>query len=113
MVYIPVIGFTLSQRESYAQSEVKLPPSHDITTHTPPLHIGVVESVQSADAEHVVSTAAAATTVLPVKRAVNDITAGSAAGAVDTHVPQYFPLETGFTRNMLIPMQRAEGRHNS
>ena len=60
-----------------------------------------------------VPTAAVATMVLPNKRTVKDITAGSAAGAVDTHVPQYFPLETRSTRFMLIPMQRSEGRHNS
>ena len=52
MVYFPVIGFKLSQRKSYASSGVKLPPPHDIATQTPPLHIGVAESVQSADAEH-------------------------------------------------------------
>ena len=52
MVYFPFIGFTLSQRESYAPAGVKLPPPHDIATQTPPLHIGVAESVQSADAEH-------------------------------------------------------------
>ena len=69
--------------------------------------------MQSAEAKHLVPTAAVATMVLPNKRTVKDIPAGSAAGAVDTHVPQYFPLETGFTRNMLIPMQRAEGRHNT
>ena len=33
-----------------------------------PLHVGVAESVQSADAEHVVTTAAVATMVLVVKR---------------------------------------------
>ena len=70
MVYLPVIGFTLSQRESNAPSGVKLSPPHDIGTQTPPsfphphpptpLHIGVEESVQSADAEHVVTTAAVA-----------------------------------------------------
>ena len=51
-MYFPVIGFKLSQRKSYAPSGVKLPPPHDIATQTPPLHIGVAESVQSADAEH-------------------------------------------------------------
>ena len=29
--------------------------------------------------------------------------------AVDTHVPLYFPLETGTARGMLIPMPRSEG----
>ena len=51
MVYFPFIGFTLSQRELYA-------PPHDIATQTPPLHVGVAESVPSVDAEHVVTTAA-------------------------------------------------------
>ena len=31
------IGFTLSQRESYASSGVRLPPPHDIVTQTSPL----------------------------------------------------------------------------
>ena len=53
-----------SQRESYAPSGVKLPPPHDIATQTPLLHVGVAESVQSADAEHVVTTAAVVTMVL-------------------------------------------------
>merc|ERR1719434_489450 len=113
MVYFPVIGFTLSQRESYAPSGVKLPPPHDIATQTPPLHIGAAESVQSADEEHVVTTAAVATMVLPFKGTVNDITVGSATGAVDTQVPLYFPLETGSAKFMLIPMPRSDGRHNS
>ena len=73
----PSIGFTLSQRESYVPSGVKLPPSHDIVTQTPPLHVGVAESVQSVDAEHVVTTAVVATMVLPVKGIVKDITVGS------------------------------------
>ena len=85
MVYFPVIGFTLSERESYAPSGVKLPPPHDIATQTLPLHIGVAESVQSADAKHVVTTAAVATMVLPVKGTVKDIAVGSATGAVDSH----------------------------
>ena len=41
----PVIGFTLSQRESYVPSGVKLPPPHDIAIQILPLHIGVAESV--------------------------------------------------------------------
>ena len=92
MVYSPVFGITLSHRESYAPTGVKLPPTHCVATRTPPLHIEVEESVQSADSAYVVS---AATTVLPVKVTVNDITAGSATGSVDTHVPLYFSLETG------------------
>ena len=84
-----------------------------MATQAPALHIRVAESVQSAEAEHVVPTAVVASMVLPVKVTVKDITAGSAAGAVDTHVPLYFPLETGPARFMLIPMPRSEGRHNS
>ena len=46
---------------------LELPPPHDIVTQTSPLHVGVAESVQSADADYVVTTAAVATMVLPVK----------------------------------------------
>ena len=46
---------------------LELPPPHDIATQTSPLHVGVAESVQSADADYVVTTAAVATMVLPVK----------------------------------------------
>ena len=81
-----IIGFTLSQRESYAPSGVKLPPPHDIVTQTSPLHVGVAESVQSGHAEHVVTTAAVATMVHPVKEIVKDIAVDSSTGAVDTHV---------------------------
>ena len=84
-----------------------------MATQAPALHIGVAESVQSADAEHVDTTAAVTSMLLPVKVTVKDIAAGSTAGAVDTHVPLYFPLETGTARGMLIPMPRSEGRHNS
>ena len=80
------IGFTLSQRESYASSGVKLLPPHDIVTQTSPLHVGVAESMQSADADYVVTTAAVATMVLPVKGIVEDIAVGSSTGAVDTHI---------------------------
>ena len=83
-----------------------------MATQAPALHIGVAESVQSADAEHV-DTTAAASMVLPAKVTVKDIAAGSTDGAVDTHVPQNFPLETGTARGMLLPMPRSEGRHNS
>ena len=68
--------------------------------------------MQAADAVHVVPTAVA-TMVLHVTVTVKDIMSGSKAGAVDTHVPQNFPLETGTARGMLIPMPRSEGRHNS
>ena len=78
-----IIGFTLSRRESYAPSGVKLPPPHDIITQTSPLHVGVAESAQSADAEYVVTTAAVATMVFPVKGIVKDIAVGSSTGAVD------------------------------
>ena len=79
----PVIGFTLSRRESYASSGVRLPPPHGIVTQTSPLHVGVTESMQSADAEHVVMAAVVATIVLPVKGIVEDIAASSSTGAVD------------------------------
>ena len=113
MVSFPVIGFTLSQRESNAPSGVKLSPPHDIATQTHPLHIGVAESVQSADAEHVVTTTAVATMVILVRGTMKDIAVCSGTGAVDTHVPLFFPLETGSARFILIPMPRSEGRHNS
>ena len=74
------------KRISYAPSGVKLPPPHDIVTQTSPLHAGVAESVQSADAEYVVTTAAVATMVHPVKEIVKDIAVESSTGAVDTHV---------------------------
>ena len=51
-----------------------------------PLHIGVAESVQHADAEYVITTAAVAMMVLSVKGIVKDIAVGSSTGAVDTHV---------------------------
>ena len=65
---------------------MKLPQPHDIVTQTSPLHVGVAESVQSANAEHVVTTAAVATMVLPDKGIVKDIAVDSSTGAVDTHV---------------------------
>ena len=79
-----IISFTLSQRESYAPSGVKLPPPHDIVTQTSPLHVGVAESVQFVNAEHVVTTAVVATMVFLVKGIVEDIAVGSSTGAVDT-----------------------------
>ena len=95
MVYFPFIGFTLSQRESYAPSGEKLPPPQDIATHTLTLHIGAAESEQSAEDKHVVTAVVVAAMVLPESGTVNDITVGSATGAVDTHVPLYSPFDTG------------------
>ena len=99
----PVIGLTLSQTESKAPPGVKNPPPHDIATQTPP----------SVDEEHEVTTVAVATMVQPFKGTVNDITVGSATGAVNTNVPLYFPLETGSAKSILIPKPRSDGRHNS
>ena len=65
---------------------LKLQPSHDMAKQAPALHIGAAESKQSADAEHVDTTAAVASMVLPTKVTVKDTAAGSTAGAVDTHV---------------------------
>ena len=113
MVYLPFISFMLSERESYAPSGVKLPPPHGITTQTLPLHIGVAELMQSADAVHVAMTATVAMMVLPVIGTPKDVAIDSATGPVDTHVPSYFPLETGSARFMCISMPRSEGRHNS
>ena len=96
-----------------APSGVKVPPSHDKATQAPELRIGATEPVQSANAEHVETTAAAATMVLLAKVTVKDNAACSQAGAVDTDVPLYFSLETGTARGMLIPMSRSEGKHNT
>ena len=74
----------LSRRESYAPSGVKLPLPHDIATQTPPLHVGVAESAQFANEEHVVTTAAVVTMVFPVEGIAKDMTVGSSTGAVDT-----------------------------
>ena len=65
---------------------MKLPPPRDIVTQISPLHVGVAELVQSADAKHVVTTAVVAAMVFPVKGIVEDIAAGSSTGAVDMHV---------------------------
>ena len=46
-----------------APSGVKVPPSHDMATQAPGLHIGATEPVQSANAEHVETPAAVATMV--------------------------------------------------
>ena len=69
--------------------------------------------MQSANAEHVDTSAAVASMVLPAKVTVKDIATSSTAGAVDTDVPLNFPLETGTAKCMLIPMPRSEGRHNT
>ena len=53
--------FTLSQRESQATSR---------------LHVGVAESMQSADEEYVATTAAVTMMVFPVKGTVKDIAVG-------------------------------------
>ena len=74
------------QRESYGPSGVKLPLPHDIATRTSRLHVGVAKSMQSADEEHVATTAAVATMMFLVKGIVKDIAVGSSTGAVDTHV---------------------------
>ena len=84
-----------------------------MATQAPALHIRVAESVQSAEAEHVNTTAAVASMVHLAKVTVKDIAAGSTAEAMDSHVPQNFPLETGTARDMHIPMPRTEDRHNS
>jgi len=81
------MGFTLSQLESYRPSGVKLPPEQDIATHILSLHIGAEESVQSSEEEHVVTTVFVTAMTLPVRGTVNDMTAGSKVGAVETHVP--------------------------
>ena len=44
---------------------------------------------------------------------VKDVAVSSATGAVNTHVPLYFPLETGSARFLLILIPRSEGRFNS
>ena len=97
--------------QHWCRSGMKLPPPHGITTQTLPLHIGVAELMQSADAVHVAMTATVATMVLPVIGTPKDVAIGSATGPVDTHVPPYFPLETA--RFMCVSMPRSEGRHNS
>ena len=73
-------------------SGVKPPPSHDIVTQTPPLHVEVAESVQSVDAEHVVTTAAVAAMVLPVKGTVKDIAAGSSSAGTRLQRDQSFQM---------------------
>ena len=47
---------------------MKHPPPHDIVTQISPLHVGIAESVQSADAKHVVTTSVVVTMVFPVKK---------------------------------------------
>ena len=67
MVYSPVNGFTLSQRESYAPSGVKLPSPRHPDVNTRAAHWSR-DTVQSAEAKHVIPTAAVATMVLPKKK---------------------------------------------
>ena len=59
---------------------------------TPQLYVKVVKSVLYADAEYVVTTAAMATMVLPVKGVVKNIAVGSSTGAMDTHVVSAVPV---------------------
>ena len=56
--------------------------------------------------------AAVATMVLLVQGTVKDITEGTAAGAMDTHVPMYFHSNWNCHRHA-HPMPRPKGRHNS
>ena len=95
-----------------APSGVKLPPSHDMATQAPALHIGVAESVQSADAEHVDTTAAVASMVLP-------------ASDCEGHRGRFHSWSRGHARPAELPtrdwncqrhahsMPRSKGRHNS
>ena len=68
---------------------------------------------QSADEEHEVTTVAVATMVQSFKGTVNDTTVNSATGAVNTKIPLYFPLETGFAKSIHKPKPRSDGRHNT
>ena len=63
---LPFIGFA-AQRESYAPSGVKYPPSHDMATQAHALHIETEKPVQSADAEYKATTVVVASMVLTVK----------------------------------------------
>ena len=56
-----------AERESYAPSGVKHPPSHDMATQAPALHIETAKPVQSADAEYKATTVVVASMVLTVK----------------------------------------------
>ena len=102
-----------TQRESYAPSGVKHPPSHDMATQAPALHIETAEPVQSADAEYKGHNSCSGIDGAYCQRTVKDIAAGSSAGAVDTKIPLSFPFERGSARFKLIPMPRSEGRHSS
>ena len=84
-------------------------PSNRVGTH--PLYIGVAESVQSGDAEHVVTAVAVAAMVLPESGTVNNITVGSATGAVDTHVSLYSPFDTGSHVGVAESVQFAGEEH--
>ena len=68
-----------TQIESYAPSGVKLPPSHDMATQAPALHIETAEPMQSADAEYKATTVVVASMVLTVTGTVKDIAADSTA----------------------------------
>ena len=63
------------------------------------------ESGPSADEEHKGTTAAVATMVQPFKGTVNEVTEGSATGAVNTKIPLYFPLETGSAKSIFIKQE--------
>ena len=62
---------------------MRLPSPRGIAMQTLPLHVGVAESVQFAEAEYVVITVAVATMVFPIKGTVKDITVGSSTEAVE------------------------------
>ena len=92
---------------------MKLLPPHDIVTQTSPLHVGVAELVQSADQEYVVTTAAVATMVFPVKWIVKDIAVGSSTGAVDTNIMSAVSIHVdvvahaaGVGREVLVHLER-------
>ena len=73
---------------------------------TLPLHVGVKESVQFADAEYMVISAAVATMVFPVKGTVKDIAVCSSTGAVDTLVVHV----AGVGREVLVHSKRTNDR---
>ena len=101
----PFIGIA-TQRESYAPSGVKLPPSHDMATQAPALHIGVAESVQSADAG-------------------NGIDGASCQRDCEGHHGRFHSWSRGHARPAVLPardwicqihahfMPRSKGRHNT
>ena len=81
---------------------MKLPPPRDIVTQISPLHVGIAESVQSADAKHVVTTAVMATMVFPVKRIVEDIAASTGA------VVRELPVASGIYRDTIHELLLAQ-----